>query len=96
LAVPRAVRQLWHEDGSSLPSSALPVRRQGHLPVTHVEETTSCDVTDWFGPVPAGCDVSAWIQYMTADELGLAAPKLTIDFDTGEISVSVPTRQITA
>jgi hypothetical protein len=48
------------------------------------------DTPYWFGSVPEGCDVPGWVPYMTAAELGLDSPKLTIDFGSGEVYVSYP------
>ncbi len=48
------------------------------------------DTPEWFGQVPAGCDVANWWPYMTADELGLDYPKRVIDFESGEIYISFP------
>jgi hypothetical protein len=36
------------------------------------------------------CDVPEWLRFMTASELELDRPKLTIDFRTGEQYVSYP------
>jgi hypothetical protein len=39
-----------------------------------------------------GCDVPHWMPYLTAAELGLDRPKLTIDFETSELHISIPRR----
>lgn len=49
------------------------------------------EVPDWFGRIPAGCDVPDWLPFMTADEAGFDRPKLTIDFQTGKQFLSFPT-----
>ena len=48
------------------------------------------DAPYWFGSIPDGCDVPGWVPYMTAAELSLEHPKLTIDLKTGETYVSFP------
>jgi hypothetical protein len=41
-----------------------------------------------FGLTIPGCDVPDWLPYLTAPELGLDRPKLTVDHRAGEIYVS--------
>jgi len=53
-------------------------------------EGQAIDTPHWFGSIPEGCDVPGWVPYMTATELGLDHPKLTIDFKTGQTFVSFP------
>ncbi len=40
-----------------------------------------------------GCDTPDWLPFLTADELELDRPKLTIDYATGLEYISVPTTE---
>ncbi len=51
---------------------------------------THTDALHWFGVHSGDVDCPHWIPYLTADDLGMTTPKLTMDFRTGRAFWSYP------
>jgi len=48
--------------------------------VDWLDNLDACDVPEWFGCVPAGCDVRHWVPHLLPEELESAAsPKLILE-----------------